>query len=303
MPPRITVGICAYNERKNIGKLLHNILFEQDWTEDYEVLVVCSGCTDNTTEIVQDYAKQSPRVRLYVQPERKGKASAINVIFSEAKGSVILFASADTLPNRECFRKLLIKLKLPKVGIVCGNPVPVNSKKPLIGKLVHLLWNFHDIVFVQLNDAGLARHATEVFCIRRGIVQTIPEETINDDAYIALMTKKQGWLIKYEHASQVSICGPQTFNDYFRQRRRILFGHKQVKKLTGETPQHLLYFLPQEPIEVVKLMLQLLKMNSIVTVVSFISTECVVYSLASIDFLRNKSYTKWSISQSTKTVA
>ena len=58
MPPQITVGICAYNEGKNIGKLLDNILNEQKLKEDFELLVVCSGCTDGTVEIVQRFQEK-----------------------------------------------------------------------------------------------------------------------------------------------------------------------------------------------------------------------------------------------------
>jgi len=297
---QVTVGICAYNEGKNIGKLLENILNEQKLKEDFELLIVCSGCTDDTVEIVRRFQEKSSKVRLCVEGERRGKASAINRILSDARGDVIIFVSADTLPDKECFNNLLVKIKTPNVGIVCGNPNPINSKKPLVGKLVHLLWGFHDIVFKELNDAGLARHATEVFCIRRGIVEQIPNETINDDAYIALMTKKKGWLIKYQPNSHVFICGPQTFHDYFYQRRRILVGHLQVKKITGESPQHLLYLLPQQPVQAMKMLFLLIKKNSVFTVLAFVSVEFVIYSLATLDFLRKKSYTKWNVLNSTK---
>src|SRR4030067_1952908 len=105
----ITVGICAYNEDMNIGKLLNNILNRQDLPPDSEVMVVCSGCTDGTVPLVQEYSKQDSRVHVYVETERKGKASAINHILQTAKGNTILFISADTFPNDGCFRKLLLK--------------------------------------------------------------------------------------------------------------------------------------------------------------------------------------------------
>lgn len=300
MPPEITVGICAYNEEKNIGNLLGEILNKQNLNKNYEILVVCSGCTDDTVEIVKGFQKQSSKIRILIESERKGKASAINHILSEARGNAIIFISADTLPNRECFNRLLSKLEHPKVGIVCGNPIPINSTKTLVGKLVHLLWDFHDIVFRFLDNAGLARHATEVFCIRKEIIGKIPNETINDDAYIALTTKKRGWLIEYEPSAKVSICGPQIFYDYFLQRRRILVGHLQVKKLTGEPPQHLIYLLPKQPIQVFKLWLLLFKNNNFVTVLTFLSIELMTNCCAAIDYLRKKSYTKWVISNSTK---
>ena len=299
----ITVGICAYNEDKNIGRLLNNILNEQELPDESEILVVCSGCTDKTVEVVQEYARKDSRLKAYVENERKGKAVAINRVLSDARGSAILFISADTLPNKGCFSNLLLKLQLPNVGIVCGKPVPINRSNYLVGKLVQLLWGFHDHVFEQLNDVGLARHATEVFCIRKGIVDRIPPETVNDDAYLALAAKKKGWLIKYETESRVSICGPQTFSDYFKQRRRILFGHHQIRKMTGESPQHLIYLLPLYPIQVMKLFLWLCAKYGLPTVLTFVFIELAINATAMVDSLTRKTHAKWSVSTSTKKVA
>ena len=74
----MTVGICAYNEGKNIGTLLNNVLYEQALPVNSEVLVVCSGCTDTTTDIVQEYAAKDSRLKVHIEDERRGKASAIN---------------------------------------------------------------------------------------------------------------------------------------------------------------------------------------------------------------------------------
>ena len=290
MSSEITVGICAYNEENNIGKLLDNILREQNLPKASEILVVCSGCTDNTVDIVNQHAKKDSRVHAYIENERKGKASAVNYILSNAKGNNILFISADTLPNKGCFSGLFSKLQLPNVGVTCGNPVPVNSSTSLVGRFVQILWSFHDHVFRQLNDAGLARHATEIFCIRKGIVDKIPIETVNDDAFIALVAKKKGFLVEYETESRISICGPKTFREYFRQRRRVLFGHKQVKKITGESPQHLIYLFPIYPVRVIKL-LQWSIMKYGPTLLAFLIVEFIINIVAILDSVLGKTHT------------
>ena len=297
-----TIGICAYNEDRNIAQLLSNILKTQELPAQSEIIVVCSGCTDKTVEIAREYSNKDARIRVIVENQRRGKPSAINKILTHAKGDTLLFLSADTLPNEGCFRRLLSKLQLPNVGIVCGNPTPINSSNSLVGKLVQILWNFHSHVFQQLNDAGLARHATEIFCIRKGIVTRIPKETINDDAYIAIMTKKQGWLIKYDKQSRVSICGPQTFMDYFNQRRRILLGHNQVKRMTGEAPQHLLYMLPLHPIRVMKLFLWLFKKYGFLSVLTFTLIELMLNFISIGDSFFKKTHNLWKVSTSTKSV-
>jgi cellulose synthase/poly-beta-1,6-N-acetylglucosamine synthase-like glycosyltransferase len=300
---RLTVGICAYNEGKNIGHLLENILCEQEISADSEVLVVCSGCTDNTVEIAQEYAERDSRVKAYVESERLGKATAVNRILANAKGDAILFISADTLPTKGCFSRLSSKLQIPKVGLVCGRPQPVSNSDSVVSRFVQVLWRFHDHVFEQLNDAGLARHASEIFCIRRGIIDKIPAETVNDDAYIALVTKKKGWDVRYDRESSVLICGPETFPDYFKQRRRILFGHYQVRKLTGESPQHLIYLMPLYPARVIRLLSWFCTEYGFATFLAFISIELMINNVALLDYTLGKKHVQWSVSTSTKKIA
>lgn len=237
-----------------------------------------------------------------VETERRGKASAINRILANARGDAIILISADTLPHIGCFSALCSKLQAPNVGIVCGRPVPTNDSTSLVDKLVQVLWGFHDHVFKELNDAGLARHATEVFCMRRGIVENLPGDTINDDAYIALMAKKKGWLIKYDTNSRVSICGPKTFSDYFTQRRRILRGHAQVKKSTGELPQHLFYLFFLYPAIATRLLLWLCVQYGLPTFVTFVTTELMINAFAMTDAVLRKPHVVWNVAASTKKV-
>jgi biofilm PGA synthesis N-glycosyltransferase PgaC len=297
---KITVGVCAYNEEKNIGNLLNNIANQQQLPPNSEILVVCSGCTDNTAKIVQQHCERDPRIKLIIESERLGKASAMNHILAQGKGDAFIFISADTLPWKACFSGLISRLQAKNVGLVCGKPVPQNNNDSLTDKLVNTLWQFHDHVFKELNDAGLAKHATEVFIIRRGIIDKIPKETINDDAHIALTAKKKGWLIKYNSDSGVSICGPKTFSDYVKQRRRILYGHHQLRKTTGESPQHLLYFFTQHPLFATKLLLWLAKKKGMPTFLVFTSVELMMNLLSLVDYISYKPNPAWSIANSTK---
>jgi cellulose synthase/poly-beta-1,6-N-acetylglucosamine synthase-like glycosyltransferase len=296
----ITVGICAYNEGMNIGPLLNNILYSQNLPAGSEVLVACSGCTDDTVDIVEQYACKNTVVKILLEAERSGKASAINQILKRASGDVIIFISADTLPNDGCFAHLISKIKVSNVGLVCAYPLPTNSSKSLAGKLVHILWSFHDQVFREVNEAGLARHASEVYCVRRDIVDSIPAGTVNDDAYIALKVANKGWLISYEPLSRVSIRGPETLSDYFKQRRRVIFGHHQVKKLTGQTPQ---YFVPLLRLDLKRkknLFYWLFTEYDIFVLLAFIWIELILNSVVMLDSARGKSHSVWSISASTK---
>ena len=66
--PELTVGICAYNEEKNIEALLTQVLNQKIRNAELkEILVVSSGSTDGTVEIVRKIAARDTRVRLLIQ--------------------------------------------------------------------------------------------------------------------------------------------------------------------------------------------------------------------------------------------
>ena len=281
--------------------MLYGVLHEQELSPNSEVLVVCSGCTDQTVELAREYAEKDHRVRVFVENERKGKASAVNRILENATGASIVFISADTFPDKGSFARLVSRLSVSNVGIVSGNPVPIESSDSIFSRLVHVLWLYHDHVFKELNDSGLARHASEMFCIRKGIVDKIPSETVNDDAYLALIARKKGWLVKYEPKARVTISGPKTLLDYLRQRRRIIFGHYQIRRLTGESPQYLIHLMPLYPKKTLKLTLWLFNECGISRFLLFMLIELLLNIVAAADFITGKSFSRWSVATSTKT--
>ncbi len=74
-----TVGVFAHNEAANIGRFLQCLLEQElDTVAIQEIIVVASGCTDGTEGIVRQWAEKDGRIRLLVEAERDGKASAIN---------------------------------------------------------------------------------------------------------------------------------------------------------------------------------------------------------------------------------
>ena len=298
----LTVGICAYNEAWNMRELLRNLTLAQGIPSDSEVIVVCSGCHDSTPDIVKEFAARDKRVRLVEEPTRLGKASAVNLILAKAKGEIIAFLSADVIPQPNCLNALLKPMADSSVGISCGQPVPVRRGRPLIRGIVDTLWGFHNWQLEKLNDAGLLMHASEVFCLRKGLVTRIPSDLVNDDAYIAVRTKSLGYKIKYTRQSQVGVLGPQTVGDYIRQRRRIIAGHYQVHDRTGHFSQFLFYSALVRPVVTLRILVEYFAFHG--SVRSGISTallELAAHFFAGIDLLRGRSHAIWSISTTTKT--
>jgi biofilm PGA synthesis N-glycosyltransferase PgaC len=75
------VGIMAYNEEANIGRLLEALLAQKTRLASLdEILVVASGCTDRTEAIVEEFAARDGRIRLLTQVRKEGKAAAVNLL-------------------------------------------------------------------------------------------------------------------------------------------------------------------------------------------------------------------------------
>ncbi len=90
----ISVITPAYNAAQYIGQTIESVLV-QTYTH-WEMLIVDDGSTDNTAEVVKQYASCDSRIIYIHQPNgRQGKAR--NNALHKAKGNYIAFLDADDL--------------------------------------------------------------------------------------------------------------------------------------------------------------------------------------------------------------
>ncbi|MDO4818616.1 MAG: glycosyltransferase family A protein [Akkermansia sp.] len=94
--PLFSVVIPAYNARKFIPLTIESILRQS--VQDFEIVVVNDGSTDDTLEILQGVA--DPRLRVITR-ENGGECVARNHGLREARGKYIAFLDSDDvwLPN------------------------------------------------------------------------------------------------------------------------------------------------------------------------------------------------------------
>ena len=141
----ITVGICAYNEAQIIERAIRSIFSQKlSGIVVKEVLVVSSGSTDDTDEIVTKLIPEFPPLRLFRQEKREGKNSAINCYLDNKTCDIVVMLNADNVfGTDDSLQKLVEPFRDPKVGITGGRPIPTNDKKDKIGFAVHMMWCMH----------------------------------------------------------------------------------------------------------------------------------------------------------------
>lgn len=222
-----SIGICVYNEGKNIGKLLEMLLSQKtNNVRISEIYVISSGSTDNTNSIVKNYAKIDPRVKLISQENREGKASAINLFLGIASSEVLVLQSGDTLPKEDTIEKLVEPFVDPAIGMTGGHSIPVNDRKTFLGFTVQLQWEL-------LHQLSLVNPRFGELIAFRNILKSIPKDTAMDEAYIEFAMRKHGLKLKYSENALLYNRGPEDIGEFLNQRRRNYAGHLSLKKNTG----------------------------------------------------------------------
>ena len=218
----LSLGIMAYNEETNIGPLLDSVL-DQEFNKAFlkEIIVVVSGSTDSTEEIVRSFMANEKRIHLFVQPKREGKASAVNIFLANATGEILILESADTIPDKNTLDKLIAPFEDKNIGMTGAHPIPINSDNTFLGYAAHFLWYKHHQVSLISPKMG------ELVAFRN-FVKEIPNDTPVDEASIEAIIISQGYRLCYVPDAIVFNKGPEKITDFLKQRRRIAFGHKYL---------------------------------------------------------------------------
>jgi rhamnosyltransferase len=117
-----TVALLTFNGQLYLDDLL-NAVFNQKTDKNYEVLVIDSGSTDKTLEIIDKF----PKVRLHKIPNSEfGHGKTRNLAVDMAHGEFVLFLTQDAVPSHD---KWLDGMLEPfgmgeKTSIVFGRQIP-----------------------------------------------------------------------------------------------------------------------------------------------------------------------------------
>lgn len=114
--PLVSVLIANYNHADFVGKAIKSVL-KQSY-QNFEIVVCDDGSTDNSIDVLNDYANKEPRVRI-VQKANGGQASALNSAYSSSRGEIIALLDADDewYPAR-LERVVRLFEKLSDVGLI-----------------------------------------------------------------------------------------------------------------------------------------------------------------------------------------
>ena len=219
----VSVLVPAHNEAANIQRVLESLLGQiTQVARIVEIVVVASGCTDETAEIARAIARGKPGVVVHVQERRAGKVAAINeyLRIRNPRAEIVVSCSADLHIAPDVIEKIAICLRdNPKVGMVGARPVPDNDTREIVGKMVSLLWEMHHRIAEHSPKMG------ELVAFRADLIERVNELSVVDEASVEDIIRSKGFALAYLGDAVVTNHGPEELGEYFEQRRRIARGH------------------------------------------------------------------------------
>lgn len=107
---RLSIIIPMYNASQYIERCLNSIYHQGLNVNEFEVIVINDGSTDNSLEIVKDYLTSYKNIRFFSQ-KNSGQGAARNLGIKHATGEYILFLDSDDFLLPQSINKILSIVK------------------------------------------------------------------------------------------------------------------------------------------------------------------------------------------------
>lgn len=166
---RLSIIICAYNERDSILQVLDRVQqveLEPGW--DKEIIIVDNYSTDGTRELLQ--AVNAPDVRVVFHPRNLGKGASIRSGIAHANGEYVVIQDADTEYDPADLARLLRRAVEVNADAIFGSRVLGGQRRY---KYAHAYWGMRSLSLFtnllcgsRLTDVGVATKMARTAVLR-----------------------------------------------------------------------------------------------------------------------------------------
>ena len=229
-PPLVSVVMAGFNEADTMPLTLAS-LREQSWPQ-LEVIVVDDGSTDGTSDEVRAFLARhrpgrgpTPWCRLVTLRRRNGKAAALNLGLSMARGEYIVYVDADTTFARDAvFEIIRPMLDDPDCGAVGGNIIARNAAQNVLTQLVAIEYLFSISVGRRFRSLVNMLHVISgaFGAFRRDVIDAVGGHTptSGNDGDLTLKVRRVAKRLVFAERALCETKTPATLRALVKQRRR-----------------------------------------------------------------------------------
>ena len=225
--PRLSVVVPCYNEVEHVEGKVRELL-QLEYPRDLTQLVfIDSGSTDGTAQALRRFACMGS-ITLIEQPERRGKCSAINEAVRYANGQVIVLTDADARVQPSAIREILANFADPRVGAAVGDlSITGRSFVGAMNQAFYRLFRQKPREWESMLDSA-SFLSGETLAIRRGLIDSLNEDTISDDLEILFTIRKKSYRCIVESNARTFERDVETVVGQISHKRRTFAGTLQA---------------------------------------------------------------------------
>lgn len=231
----VSVLIAAKNEEIRIGNKIENLLAQK--YPGIEIIIVCDGCTDMTSNIVKEIARRlkeddecpNASLKLIEYTPSRGKAYALNFGAKYANGDIIVFSDVRQVFKEKSIEHLVSRLSESNVGCVSGQLVLLDPFVTSTFTGASTYWNYETRIRKMESRLHSIPGATgAIYAIRKELFTTIPEGLLLDDVYIPMHVVLKGYRCIFEENAIAFDYPSRDLKSERRRKIRTLLGNWQL---------------------------------------------------------------------------
>lgn len=230
----VTVGIPAYNEAKNIKRLLLSVLSQrQDTFNLVKIVILSDGSSDNTISEAQSL--QDSRIVIRSLKKRKGKSNALNIINSMASSDVIIHLDADILiRNKSLFENLMEPIRFG-ADLTSARVMEywTKNKFEAVLKISMLMKKEIFESYKQGNNIYTCHGRARALTKRLYKSIYFQPDIVAEDAFVYLYTVANNFVYSFAKKANVHYRLPGTLPDHQKQSVRFFQSYNQLRKEFG----------------------------------------------------------------------
>jgi cellulose synthase/poly-beta-1,6-N-acetylglucosamine synthase-like glycosyltransferase len=229
----VSIVVPAKNEESVIAPTLRGLcaldFAGSSGAPRYEVIVVDDRSTDGTGAVLARLSAELP-IRVLRTGERSiGKAAALNLATSQARGDLIAVFDADARVAPDYLRLMLSRLSDERVAGVQGRRAIYNSMQNQLTRKQDEEYRLflHAVQLARQIMGGMVTFVGNGLLLRREALADAGgwnEEALTEDVDLSMRLQLAGWEIMYCEDAVVWEEAVSTLREYVRQRTRWVEG-------------------------------------------------------------------------------
>jgi cellulose synthase/poly-beta-1,6-N-acetylglucosamine synthase-like glycosyltransferase len=231
----VSVVLAAYNEESHIAARVRELArLVAAHPGGGEVIVVCDGSTDRTSQIAETAASEKEvaegtmaPVRIFTLSTNVGKAAALSVGCAAASHPLLVLGDARQTWASDAVDRLAENFADPSIAAVSGDLVLESPSGVMAG--FGLYWRFEKwLRRTESEFKSLVSVTGSISAVRRELFCSIPPGTILDDVYWPLALVMTGHRVVHDARAIAFDRLPLRVRDEFGRKVRTLCGNFQV---------------------------------------------------------------------------